>query len=61
MRSEQEILSKLDDELFNGKIGHYKHFSHFDNDKDGYVSVTDVRQIMRRHNYINEKEIDKLV
>lgn len=59
--TKEQILKKIDDELFRRKERHFDKFSKFDQDKDGFVSANDLRKTMRKLNYFGEPEIEEFV
>lgn len=55
------ILKAVDDNLFVNEQNFFEKYNAFDKDRDGYVSMNDVKKKMDELNFLNRAEIDKLV
>ena len=53
------ILKAIDDNLFVNEQNFFEKYNAFDKDKDGYVSMNDVKKKMDELNFLNRAEIDK--
>jgi hypothetical protein len=59
--SKEELLKRVDDELFVGERRHYERFKDFDYDRDGYVSTNDIRKTFMAKNLMEPSEVEKIV
>ena len=60
IKSKEEIFGILDNELFRASERQFDKFNKFDKDKDGYVSMNDLKQTLSCLNIIDDEDIDKL-
>lgn len=52
------ILKAVDDNLFVNEQNFFEKYNSFDKDKDGFVSMNDVKRKMDELNFLNREEVD---
>lgn len=59
--TKEELIKRVDDQMFVGERRHYERFKDFDYDRDGYVSTNDIRKTFMAKNLMDPSEVEKLV